>query len=502
MFSRHVVNKLSEYLDNALPAGERYAVERHLADCVSCRQELERLTAVSRKLGAWQVPELGPGFDDQVRNRIALRELQGGEKMKKFSLAWLRVPRIAMVPSGIFAGFIVFLFLTGVVGKFLVSNMQARVKAAYDGYDGMGARFDPDRSALQTAVRGVPRDGARVIVDNIKATYGFQGEAASFKKEFTGSWTGPDSVAAGRSPVSHLSKQSNAYEATMLGDPMSADLRVPRYGSFPATAQAPVLTENPAGQGGVIVIQPVLPATKDGEMVIRAAIIDLEVTDGQETYVAASRICQESGGYLGASNFTRDESGRLSGSIVMRIPKAQFLAALDKLSALGKVMNIASDSRDVTQEYKNVKAQLDAAMVVYNKMLEALQKKQTGINDALRLESEITPVLVKVQNLKNQLEALDNQVALATVTLKFHEADVSLKVLNETKSEFKRGMLATTIESIRAGIRCLPFAVAGAVLLAVIALVAGIVVPFIRASSKKEEKRDDADPSQPAAGDK
>jgi hypothetical protein len=153
------------------------------------------------------------------------------------------------------------------------------------------------------------------------------------------------------------------------------------------------------GEGPVIVIQPTLPATGQGDMIIRTATVALEVENGKDTYNKASQICQDLGGYLASSNFYKDQEGREAGTITMRIPKDKFTVALDRLGALGKVENIGSNSQDVRQQYSNLKAQLDAAMVVYNKMVEALQKRQVTIPEAIRLESELTPVLRKIENL-------------------------------------------------------------------------------------------------------
>jgi len=216
-----------------------------------------------------------------------------------------------------------------------------------------------------------------------------------------------------------------------------------RRQEIPATA--PVTT----GEGTVIVIQPVLPATGIGEMIIRTANVSLEVQDGQEAYKQALAVCQEMGGYVAKTRFYKDDRDRQAGQVTLRIPRDKFMTALDKLSLLGKVENIATDSQDVSQEYKNLKAQLDAALVVYNKMLEALQKRQTTIPDAIRLESEISPVLYRIQDLKNRIEILNNVTSYTTITLNFHEARVSLKVLKDSSRFIKQSLLATAITSVK-----------------------------------------------------
>ena len=74
-------------------------------------------------------------------------------------------------------------------------------------------------------------------------------------------------------------------------------------------------SEAQGGQGSVIIVQPVLPATGEEEKIIRSAEVRLEVEDGKVTYNKLSGICKEFNGYLGSSKFYKDKEGRESGMI-------------------------------------------------------------------------------------------------------------------------------------------------------------------------------------------
>jgi hypothetical protein len=215
----------------------------------------------------------------------------------------------------------------------------------------------------------------------------------------------------------------------------------------------------PQGEGPVIVIQPALPATGVGERIIRTAEIRLEVENGQEAYKKASAICQELGGYLAASNFYQDKEGREAGTVTLRIPKDKFLIALDKLGGLGKMEGSSSQSRDVSQEFSNLKARLDAAMVVYNKMIEALQKRQVTIPEAARLESELSPVLARVEQLKNQIDSLNNLVSFTTITVQYHEPLVSAKALKDSRKYIEESILTAKINGVKFLAAAIPAAI-------------------------------------------
>ncbi|MDD5730567.1 MAG: DUF4349 domain-containing protein [Candidatus Omnitrophica bacterium] len=234
-----------------------------------------------------------------------------------------------------------------------------------------------------------------------------------------------------------------------------------------------------AGNGSVILIQPTLPATGQEEKIIRLAQLSLEVEDGKDTYNRAVKICDQAGGYISASNLYKNPDATEAGTIIMRIPKDKFVAVLDKLKELGKIENFNTSSQDVTSQYNNLKARLDAAMVVYNKMLEALQKRQVTIPEAMRLESELTPVMQRIEELKNAIEQLNNSISFTTINLSFRESDVSGKALKEIKNGIRRSFLNVAISSVKFFVKAIPAVVAAICWLAIIAVAALLVKAFV-----------------------
>jgi anti-sigma factor RsiW len=86
--------RLSEYVDGDLPAGERVALERHLVDCVECREtiaELRRIRSLAGTLGDREPPrDLWPG----VQRRIV--EVERTPGVLPFRRRWaFTVPQLA-----------------------------------------------------------------------------------------------------------------------------------------------------------------------------------------------------------------------------------------------------------------------------------------------------------------------------------------------------------------------------------------------------------------------
>jgi anti-sigma factor RsiW len=80
-------DRLSEYLDDELPAAERAALEGHLADCAGCRAVLVELGAVVARAGALDErpprEELWSGIAARIGSPVAARRL-GGAASERF----------------------------------------------------------------------------------------------------------------------------------------------------------------------------------------------------------------------------------------------------------------------------------------------------------------------------------------------------------------------------------------------------------------------------------
>jgi anti-sigma factor RsiW len=88
-----IAELLSDYHDNELAAGERAAVDRHLATCADCRRELARYRRVDEALLAQSVPPT-PAQTAAFR-RTMLEQLESPSAVGAFA-AWMASPRIAV----------------------------------------------------------------------------------------------------------------------------------------------------------------------------------------------------------------------------------------------------------------------------------------------------------------------------------------------------------------------------------------------------------------------
>jgi len=91
-------DRLSEYLDNELDAGERRELEAHLTACASCRTTLDELRDVTSRAKAMNDRQPDMDLWPGIEQRIAAA---GGSRRYSFSLPQLAAAGIAlMVLSG------------------------------------------------------------------------------------------------------------------------------------------------------------------------------------------------------------------------------------------------------------------------------------------------------------------------------------------------------------------------------------------------------------------
>jgi hypothetical protein len=433
MFRGHVLKELSAYLDDQLSGKMKEKVEKHLADCASCREELSRLKQLSEQLKAWQTPDLGDDFDARVKHQIVLGELEKGEvKMNTKNIpAW--------IPSG--ALVVVLLVAILATGQFYVKRgLQGRISDAGNGVSDASKRLSFEGDQYEPYYAG----DAKVALNDVSRKSG---------SEIVANWSRSEETRMGMAATSGSSSADQSVDS---------------------------------GEGSVIVIYPVLPVTAEGEKVIRNAEITLEVPDGREAYKKASQICQELGGYLASSKFYKDKEGREAGTIVMRVPKEKFNLVQDQLSTLGKVEAINTNSRDVASEYNNLKTQLDSVKVIYDKMLETFKKRPVTVPDAIRQESELTPIRAKIENLTNRISQLDNLISFTTIILGFHEPKISEKTLIESRNIIKESTIIAKINFIKFLAGAIPQAIVTAILVIIGVVVFLLVKLLISRFFKKE----------------
>ena len=102
----------------------------------------------------------------------------------------------------------------------------------------------------------------------------------------------------------------------------------------------------------------------------------------------------------------------------IKVPAAEFHAALTELGRLGKVQSQSISTADVAGQTVDLQARLAAQRAAIDR-LEGLVKRANGVSDVLAVERELDTRLADLESLQAQLDALDHRTQYATIAAHF-----------------------------------------------------------------------------------
>jgi hypothetical protein len=150
---------------------------------------------------------------------------------------------------------------------------------------------------------------------------------------------------------------------------------------------------------------------------IRTGQITLEVGKYASAAEAAARIAAQHGGYVADTRVSRSDSGRHTGSLVLRIPADRFADALKALRELGTVRSENVSAQDVTKAYADLETRLKVKRETLERLRDILRRQTGKLSDVLEAEREIARVTEEIEQMEGERRYYDQQVALSTVTV-------------------------------------------------------------------------------------
>jgi len=156
-----------------------------------------------------------------------------------------------------------------------------------------------------------------------------------------------------------------------------------------------------------------------GKQVISQASVSLEVNTVSTALSQVETMVQNLGGSVDSMS-SNGEQNQEQATVTIRVPQDQFLTALDKLQSLGTVQNQNITSQDVTQQYIDLQAQLNSAQLE-EQSLQAILAKATTVSDEIAIQEQLTQVIAQAENLQGQINYIQNQVDMATITVTLNE---------------------------------------------------------------------------------
>jgi hypothetical protein len=227
-----------------------------------------------------------------------------------------------------------------------------------------------------------------------------------------------------------------AAEATGVSAEASADAASPPASpDAPGTVGASIATQVAAsGQEATAAVS--VQAMMDIE-----AKLAIEVKDVAGSVNQVRALVAAAAGQILEESIEDERRHRPSANLTVRVPSSGALDFLGRLETTGVVRSRQVNSRDVGKEYFDATLRVRSLERVLLRYQELLSKSST-IDEALRVEEQITRVSGEIETIKGELRWLRDRVARATVRLEIYGKGDWVEPVVTPEAKFYPGLRA------------------------------------------------------------
>jgi chromosome segregation ATPase len=145
--------------------------------------------------------------------------------------------------------------------------------------------------------------------------------------------------------------------------------------------------------------------------------VDLEVTDLDQMTTQLNAQLQQLQGFV--SNFSehRRDGDRRTATWTIRIDASKFSEFLKWLDGEANVVRKQITSKDVTEDYIDLKARLSNKQATEKRLAKLLEENAGKLEEVLAFEREIDRTREEIERIEGKLRLLEDQLALSTIKL-------------------------------------------------------------------------------------
>ena len=167
--------------------------------------------------------------------------------------------------------------------------------------------------------------------------------------------------------------------------------------------EAPLRDAAPAPAG----VPPAAPERPEERLRVYAGYCRLMVDDPNREKEKIALIAEQAGGYVESS---------IAQTVAIRVPAESFRAVFEQILSLGRVLEKAVESSDVTDLFRDNRTRLEIARKTRMR-LYALLDETEEVEERLAILREIRRLSEEIERLERLLELLERQIALSRITV-------------------------------------------------------------------------------------
>lgn len=230
------------------------------------------------------------------------------------------------------------------------------------------------------------------------------------------------------------------------------------------------------------------PTDASSGKIIKTGSIDMTATDVAQTTDGITSSVEGLGGFVQNASRSEDANGLSSAYVTVRVPNAQFDAALTAIKALGTHVNNESiQGDDVTEQYTDLSARLTAAKAQEAQYLVILTSAKT-VGDVLAVQEHLSIVRADIESLQGQIAYLENRTSLSTISVTITEEPSGTIPSSNDKFDLGRDAALAWAFVISSAEQLLSVLVWVLIVGAPIAILAGIVALIARAIRNRSQR--------------
>lgn len=146
---------------------------------------------------------------------------------------------------------------------------------------------------------------------------------------------------------------------------------------------------------------------------VKTGSVSVEVQSLESAERSIGEWAAKFGGYVESSY-----SGGSDGNVKVRVPSANFDAAMSEAGGLGSVKSRSVSSEDVTERFYDLETRLGAKKVMRER-LQGYLSSAKDIKDLLQIERELNSVVSDIESMEGSMRRLSSQIDYSSITVSY-----------------------------------------------------------------------------------
>src|SRR5262245_51761259 len=164
----------------------------------------------------------------------------------------------------------------------------------------------------------------------------------------------------------------------------------------------------PSPPSGGSASAPAAETARATRMVVRSANLELRSSEPRIIADRAAEVAAAVGGFVLSSELRAEGESVRESVVELRVPEASFEAALRRLRSLGTVLQETVQGQDVSEEFVDVSARLQARRTLEARLL-SLVTSSSQLKDVLLVEEQLARVRSEIEQHEGRVRFLQER---------------------------------------------------------------------------------------------